>query len=86
MRAYSAADATSPRKEVTIRRHPPAPMDVVLYVPYCGVCHKDVHQVRDEWNDMQPTKYRSARGHKMVDRVAAVGNHRSSTHATVFRV
>jgi uncharacterized zinc-type alcohol dehydrogenase-like protein len=73
VRAYSAADATSPLKEVTIQRRQPGPKDVVLDVLYCGVCHSDVHQVRDEWNDTQPTHYPSVPGHEVVGRVVAVG-------------
>lgn len=74
VRAFGAADAQSPLKEVTISRRQPGPKDVVLDVLYCGVCRSDIHQIRDEWSDTLPTNYLSVPGHEVVGRVVAVGS------------
>jgi uncharacterized zinc-type alcohol dehydrogenase-like protein len=48
-RAFAAKSATSPLAPATIRRREPGPRDVQLQVLHCGVCHSDLHQVRNEW-------------------------------------
>ena len=72
-RAYAAASATSPLVPLTIRRRQPGPTDVQLQVLFCGVCHSDLHQVRDEWHGSMPTTYPCVPGHEIVGRVVAVG-------------
>lgn len=50
-RAYGAAKASEPLGRINIQRRTLGPNDVLLDVLYCGICHSDIHQVRDEWAD-----------------------------------
>jgi uncharacterized zinc-type alcohol dehydrogenase-like protein len=68
--SYSAADPKSPLRPQTIERREPGPSDVHIEILYCGVCHSDLHQVRNEW---QNTVYPIVPGHEIVGRVVAVG-------------
>jgi len=72
-RAYAAPSASSPLAPTIIRRRAPGPRDVQLDVLFCGVCHSDLHQVRNEWQSMMPTVYPCVPGHEIVGRVVAVG-------------
>jgi uncharacterized zinc-type alcohol dehydrogenase-like protein len=72
-KAYSAASATSPLASSTIARRDPAADDVEIEILFCGVCHSDLHQVRNEWNDVMPTVYPCVPGHEIVGRVSKVG-------------
>jgi len=72
-RAYAAPSATLPLAPLTIRRRAPGPRDVRLEVLFCGVCHSDLHQVRDEWQKTMPTVYPCVPGHEIVGRVVGVG-------------
>jgi uncharacterized zinc-type alcohol dehydrogenase-like protein len=72
-KAYSAASATSPLDSTTIPRRDPTERDVQIEILFCGVCHSDVHQVRDEWKDFMPTVYPVVPGHEIVGRVTRVG-------------
>jgi len=47
--------------------------DVELEILYCGVCHSDLHQVRNEWQSVMPTVYPCVPGHEIVGRVVKVG-------------
>jgi len=71
-RAYSAASATSPLARSTIPRREPTERDVAIDILYCGICHSDLHQVRNEWSVM-PTVYPCVPGHEIVGRVTRVG-------------
>ncbi|MCW5557409.1 MAG: NAD(P)-dependent alcohol dehydrogenase [Verrucomicrobiae bacterium] len=69
-RAYSAGSATSPLAPFSLQRREPLPTDVQIEILFCGVCHSDIHQVRDEWHN---TVYPCVPGHEIVGRVTAVG-------------
>jgi uncharacterized zinc-type alcohol dehydrogenase-like protein len=71
--AYGAASATSGLAPTTIPRRAPGPQDVQIEILYCGVCHSDLHQVRNEWQSVMPTVYPCVPGHEIVGRVAKVG-------------
>ena len=73
-RAYSAAGAASPLAATTIPRREPTERDVQIEILFCGVCHSDLHTVRDEWHDVMPTVYPCVPGHEIVGRVTAVGS------------
>ncbi|MBE0658997.1 MAG: NAD(P)-dependent alcohol dehydrogenase [Bryobacteraceae bacterium] len=73
-RAYSAASATAPLAGTTIKRREPTPQDVQIEILYCGICHSDLHTVRDEWNAIMPTVYPCVPGHEIVGRVTRVGS------------
>jgi uncharacterized zinc-type alcohol dehydrogenase-like protein len=73
-KAYSAASATSPLASATIPRHDPTESDVQIEILFCGICHSDLHQVRDEWSGVMPTVYPCVPGHEIVGRVTKVGS------------
>jgi uncharacterized zinc-type alcohol dehydrogenase-like protein len=73
-KAYSAASATSPMAANSITRRDPTENDVQIEILYCGICHSDLHQVRDEWNEFMPTVYPCVPGHEIVGRVTKVGS------------
>ncbi|HMP59559.1 MAG TPA: alcohol dehydrogenase catalytic domain-containing protein, partial [Gemmatales bacterium] len=72
-RAYAAASATAPMAAAAIPRREPTDRDVQIEILYCGVCHSDLHQVRDEWHEFAPTVYPCVPGHEIVGRVVRVG-------------
>lgn len=73
-KAYSAASGTSPLGPITISRRNPTEHDVRLDILFCGICHSDLHQVRDEWGEFLPTVYPIVPGHEIVGRVTQVGS------------
>jgi uncharacterized zinc-type alcohol dehydrogenase-like protein len=73
-RAWAATSPTSAMAPATIRRREPGPRDVQIDVLFCGVCHSDLHQVRDEWHGTMPTVYPCVPGHEIVGRVAKAGS------------
>ena len=73
-KAYSAASATSKLTSTTISRRDPAEHDVQIDILFCGICHSDLHQVRNEWKDVMPTVYPCVPGHEIVGRVTKVGS------------
>ena len=72
-KAYAAHSATSPLAPFTLARRSPRPQDVQIEILYCGVCHSDLHQVRNEWQSVMPTTYPCVPGHEIVGRVVKVG-------------
>src|SRR5256884_2788022 len=72
-KAYSAASATSPLASTTIARRDPSEHDIQMEILYCGICHSDLHQVRNEWSGVMPTVYPCVPGHEIVGRVSKVG-------------
>ena len=73
-RAFSAASATSPLASTTIARRDPTDTDVQIEILFCGICHSDLHQVRNEWSGVMPTVYPCVPGHEIVGRVTKVGS------------
>jgi uncharacterized zinc-type alcohol dehydrogenase-like protein len=73
-KAYSASGATSPLASQTISRRDPTERDVQIEILFCGVCHSDLHQVRNEWSGVMPTVYPCVPGHEIVGRVTKVGS------------
>src|SRR5713101_2996577 len=73
-KAYSAASATSPLASTTITRRDPTEHDVQIEILFCGICHSDLHQVRNEWGGFMPTVYPIVPGHEIVGRVTKVGS------------
>ena len=73
-KAFGAQSAKSALGPHTIRRRAPLPTDVQIYILYCGVCHSDLHQVRNEWEGAMPTVYPCVPGHEIVGRVTKVGS------------
>jgi alcohol dehydrogenase (NADP+) len=73
-KAYSAASATSPMASTTIPRRDPSENDVQIEILFCGICHSDLHSVRNEWSEFMPTQYPIVPGHEIVGRVTKVGS------------
>ena len=69
--AYAAAVAKAPLVPLFIERREPGPRDVLIEILYCGVCHSDIHQVRDEW---AAGIFPMVPGHEIVGRIAKVGD------------
>jgi uncharacterized zinc-type alcohol dehydrogenase-like protein len=68
--AYAAFSPTASLAPFSVERRGAAPDDVVIDIRYCGVCHSDVHQARDEWGG---SIFPMVPGHEIVGHVAAVG-------------
>jgi alcohol dehydrogenase (NADP+) len=73
-KAFSAASATSPLASTTIARRDPTENDVQIEILFCGICHSDLHQARNEWSGFMPTVYPCVPGHEIVGRVTKVGS------------
>jgi uncharacterized zinc-type alcohol dehydrogenase-like protein len=73
-KAYAAASATSSLASTTIARRDPTERDVQIDILFCGICHSDLHQVRNEWSNFMPTVYPVVPGHEIVGRVTKVGS------------
>jgi uncharacterized zinc-type alcohol dehydrogenase-like protein len=73
-KAYSATSATSPLASATIPRRDPTDQDVQIEILFCGICHSDLHQVRNEWSGVMPTVYPCVPGHEIVGKVTKVGS------------
>ena len=71
-KAYAAQTNTSPLAPWNFERREPKPHDVQFDILYCGVCHSDLHQIRDEWF---PGIFPMVPGHEIVGRVTRVGDH-----------
>lgn len=68
--AYAAPAAKAPLEPTTIQRRDPGPRDVALDIAYAGICHSDIHTVRDEWGE---ATYPIVPGHEITGHVTAVG-------------
>jgi len=73
-KAYSAASPKSPLASTTITRRDPTEHDVQIEILFCGICHSDLHSVRNEWSEFMPTAYPIVPGHEIVGRVTKVGS------------
>ena len=69
--AYAALSPTTPLVPHRIERRDPGPLDVVIDIDFCGVCHSDIHQGRDEWGG---SRFPIVPGHEITGRVRAVGD------------
>jgi uncharacterized zinc-type alcohol dehydrogenase-like protein len=70
VKAFGATAAEAPLDQLSINRRTPTPHDVEIDILYCGVCHSDLHTVRNEWHD---TTYPIVPGHEIVGKVSRVG-------------
>jgi uncharacterized zinc-type alcohol dehydrogenase-like protein len=73
-KGYSATSATSPLASATIPRRDLTDQDVQIEILYCGICHSDLHQVRNEWSGVMPTVYPCVPGHEIVGKVTKAGS------------
>lgn len=70
-KSYAAFDSKQPLAPYDFERRDPRPHDVLIEILYCGVCHSDLHQVRNEWEE---SKYPMVPGHEIVGKVVRVGS------------
>ncbi|MBL0356517.1 MAG: NAD(P)-dependent alcohol dehydrogenase [Chitinophagaceae bacterium] len=68
--AYAAQSKTSQLAPFNFERREPGPHDVQIEILYCGICHSDIHQVRDEWGG---SIYPMVPGHEIVGRITSIG-------------
>ena len=68
---FAATDADAPLAPFVFERRAPRPNDVVMEVLYCGICHTDLHQARNDWGWSQ---YPIVPGHEIVGRVVEIGD------------
>jgi alcohol dehydrogenase (NADP+) len=69
-KGYAAATVGAPLAPFSFERRQPRPDDVVIDIKYCGICHSDIHQVRDEWGG---SIFPMVPGHEIAGVVAGVG-------------
>jgi alcohol dehydrogenase (NADP+) len=72
VKGYAAQSADSPISPFSFERRDPGPHDVQIEILYCGVCHSDLHQARNDWGN---SLYPMVPGHEIVGRVVAAGSH-----------
>ena len=70
-RGYATQGPTSQLAPFAFERREPGPRDVLIEIAYCGICHSDIHQARDEWGG---AIFPMVPGHEIVGRVTRVGN------------
>ena len=70
-KGYAAQSASAPLTPFSFNRRDPGPNDVVVEIAYSGICHSDIHQVRNEWGG---SMYPMVPGHEIVGKVIAVGS------------
>jgi uncharacterized zinc-type alcohol dehydrogenase-like protein len=68
---YAVHDAKSPLVPFSFERREPGPNDVVIEIAFCGICHSDIHQARNEWKN---AIYPMVPGHEIVGRVSKAGS------------
>ena len=71
---YAALDSTSPLAPFAFDRPPVGPEDVRIDIAFCGICHSDIHQARDEWGGPLATAYPCVPGHEIAGIVTEVGD------------
>src|SRR5258708_25426346 len=71
---FAAGSPTSGLAALSIPRREPRPQDVQIEILFCGVCHSDFHQGRNEWKEVMPTAYPVVPGHEIVGPVRKVGS------------
>ena len=69
-KGYAAQQAGAALKPFTFERRSVGPCDLLIHIQYCGVCHSDIHQARDEWGG---SIFPMVPGHEIVGTVEQVG-------------
>ncbi len=74
-KGYAALTAKALLAPYSFERRDPREYDVVIEIQYCGICHSDIHQTRDEWSDYQEESiFPMVPGHEIAGVVSTVGN------------
>ena len=74
---YAAVTAKAALQPFVFERRDVGPHDVLIAITYCGICHSDIHQARDEWGD---SIFPMVPGHEIVGTITAVGNEVKQFH------
>ncbi len=69
--AYGVTSDSSPVEKLFIERRTPGPKDVSIDIEYCGICHSDIHQAHNDWNNTR--HYPLVPGHEIIGRVTSIG-------------
>ena len=69
-KTYAALDPKKPLTAFTIQRRKPGKNDVYIKIMFCGICHTDIHQARNEWGH---SIFPMVPGHEIVGQVVTVG-------------
>ena len=72
VKAFAAQNTTAPLSPFNFERREPGAHDVQIEILYCGVCHSDLHQIRDEWGG---SIFPMVPGHEIVGRIVKIGSH-----------
>src|SRR5258708_1269347 len=70
VKGYAALDAASALQSFSFERREPGENDVLIDILYCGICHTDIHQIRNEWCG---SVYPMVPGHEIVGKVSCIG-------------
>ena len=70
-KAYAAHSSGAPLAPFQFERRDPGPKDILIEILFCGICHSDLHQVREEWGS---AAFPMVPGHEIVGRVARIGS------------
>jgi uncharacterized zinc-type alcohol dehydrogenase-like protein len=71
IKAFAAQDAESTLGPWNLERRAPGPKDIQIEILYCGVCHSDLHQIRNEWGN---SIFPMVPGHEIVGRISKIGS------------
>jgi uncharacterized zinc-type alcohol dehydrogenase-like protein len=74
IRAYAAQSGNAPLTPFLMERSEPTAQEVLIEILYCGVCHSDIHQTRNEWGDWGGARFPMVPGHEIIGRVSQVGS------------
>jgi uncharacterized zinc-type alcohol dehydrogenase-like protein len=69
--SYAAQNEKTPLAPYSFERRDPKPHDILIDILYCGICHTDIHQARNEWGG---SSYPMVPGHEIVGKVSKIGD------------
>lgn len=73
-KGYATHDENAKFGPFEFTRRPIGANDILIDIEYCGICHSDIHQAKNEWQDLMPASYPMVPGHEIVGRVSQVGD------------
>jgi alcohol dehydrogenase (NADP+) len=73
-KGYATHDTSAKFGPFDFTRRDVGPNDILIDIAYCGICHSDIHQAKNEWPDVMPAMYPMVPGHEIVGRVSQVGD------------
>jgi uncharacterized zinc-type alcohol dehydrogenase-like protein len=72
-KGFAVREAGTNFQPFDFARRTVGPNDVAIDILYCGICHSDIHQAKNEWPDLMPAMYPMVPGHEIIGRVTQVG-------------